>query len=168
MDDDYPTSARTYATLRIYDKDLDPDLVTRTLGIEPICVQIKGQTTTGRYGVVRIATIGGWFLSTEGQVDSRDVRRHLFWLLDKLLDTDTAIQALRAGGHRMDVFCFWRSAEGHGGPTLSPEIMSASESSGSRSYSTCTANRGAPWMIHELPLLEVVPRDRWMDGRKPP
>ena len=26
-------------------------------------------------------------------------------------------------GYRMDIFCYWLSAGGHGGPTLSPAIM---------------------------------------------
>jgi hypothetical protein len=123
IDDDYPTCERTYATLRIFRDDLDPDSVTRTLGIEPTRVQVKEQPSTNRFGGVRVPEIGGWLLSTEGQVTSRDVRRHLLWLLDKLAGSDHSLGCLRMAGCRIDVFCFWLSAEGHGGPTLSPEIM---------------------------------------------
>jgi Domain of unknown function (DUF4279) len=67
--------------------------------------------------------IGGWFLSTEGQVESRDVRRHLDWLAVKLVGKDGALKSLGAEGCRMDVFCYWLSAGGNGGPVLSPAIM---------------------------------------------
>ncbi len=123
INDDYPTCERTYVTLRIFRDDLDPDSVTHTLGIQPSGVQVRGQPSTNRWGGIRVPEIGGWFLSTERQVTSRDVRRHLLWLLDKLAGSDHALRFLRMEGCRIDVFCFWLSAEGHGGPTVSPEIM---------------------------------------------
>jgi hypothetical protein len=121
IDDDYPTCERTYATLRIFREDLDPDSVTRVLGIEPTRVPVKGQPSTGRSRIARIAEVGGWFLSTQDQVASRDVRRHLVWLLDKLVGSDQGLKSLQAEGYRMDVFCYWLSAQGHGGPILSPD-----------------------------------------------
>jgi hypothetical protein len=122
-DNDYPTCARTYATLRIYRDDLDPNSVTRLLGVEPTRTQVKGWSCTGASGRTFTPEVGGWFLSTKGQVESKDVCRHLDWLAAKLAGRDDALQLLRAEGHRMDVFCYWLSAEGHGGPMLSPEIM---------------------------------------------
>jgi hypothetical protein len=122
-DDDYPTCARTYATLRIYHKDLDPESITLNLGIQPTRVQVKGRPVTDSIGMTFNPPIGGWFLSSKGQVASKDVRRHLDWLLAKLEGRDDALRSLREGGHRIDVTCYWLSAEGHGGPILSPAIM---------------------------------------------
>lgn len=122
-DNDYATCARTHAGLRIYHDQLDPDRVTGMLGIEPTRTQVKGQVEIRPSGREFTPPIGGWFLSTKGVVDSRDVRRHLDWILDRLVGRDEALQRLRAEGCRMDVFCYWLSAEGHGGPMLSPSIM---------------------------------------------
>ncbi len=122
-DDDYPTCARTYATLHIYHDDLDPNAITRILGIEPTRTQVKGRLCTSMTGRTFEPEIGGWFLSTKHDVASKDVRRHLDWILDKLAGRDGAVRSLQDSGHRMDVFCYWHSAWGHGGPLLSPALM---------------------------------------------
>ncbi len=122
-DDDYPTCRGTYAGLRIYHDDLDPDRITGLLGIEPSDTQVKGRVITTQYGRKFKPPIGGWFLSSKGIVESRDVRRHVDWILDRLESKDDALKGLQADGHRMDISCFWFSASGHGGPTLSPAIM---------------------------------------------
>jgi hypothetical protein len=64
-----------------------------------------------------------WFLSTKGVTASRDVRRHVDWILDKLAGKDEALRLLRQQGHRMDIFCYWLSADGHGGPIISRTMM---------------------------------------------
>ncbi len=121
--DDYPTCARTYAGLRIYHDALSPDQITDMLGIEPSCTQVKGRAITKSSGVEFMPPIGGWFLSTKDVVVSRDIRRHVDWILNRLVGTDEALRRLQAEGHRTDIFCYWLSADGHGGPMLSPEIM---------------------------------------------
>lgn len=63
------------------------------------------------------------YLSTKDVIASKDVRRHVDWILVRLDGKDDALRSLRAEGHRMDVFCYWLSASGHGGPMLSPAIM---------------------------------------------
>jgi hypothetical protein len=121
-DDEYASCARTYVTLRIY--DLDPHSVSRKLQIEPTRILIKGERRepgSGRSS--RPARVNGWFLTSEGAVRSRDVRRHLDWLLDQLAPHTQALINLQTASCRMDVSCFWSSAWGHGGPTLSPSIM---------------------------------------------
>jgi hypothetical protein len=60
-------------------------------------------------------------LTSEGKVASRDLRRHLDWLLDQI-DADMILQA-RVKAGKSDVSCFWSSATGHGGPTVDPEQM---------------------------------------------
>jgi hypothetical protein len=123
-DDEYPTCLKTHAGLRIYHDDLDPERITGLLGIEPSKTQVKGRGHTRSNGMEsRPAPIGGWFLSSDGVIYSRDVRRHVDWVLDKLLGKDEVLTRLQEDGYRMDIFCYWLSASGHGGPILSPAIM---------------------------------------------
>ena len=117
---DYPTCKATYVTLRIYPETLDPSAVTARLGIEPSSWQRRGE---GRRPGFPPARLHGWFLSSEGVVDSCDVREHLDWLLARVGVKGEAIDALQAAGCRMDVSCYWLSMSGHGGPTLTPRQM---------------------------------------------
>ena len=121
--DSYPSCSNTYATLRIYHDNLDPSRITRVLDIEPSQVQVKGQVVTGNYSRVFTPPIGGWFLTTEDMVVSKDLRRHVDWILERLTGKDELLKNLQAEGNWMDIFCLWLSTEGHGGPTLSPSIM---------------------------------------------
>lgn len=117
---DYPTCERTYATLRIYPESLDPDAVTTRLGIDPSDWQRRGES---RKSGSRPAKIHGWFLSSDGIVDSRDVRKHLDWLLTMIVPKIEVVLTLQAEGCKMDVSCFWVSATGHGGPSIHPTQM---------------------------------------------
>lgn len=113
--DDYPTCEETYATLRIYPGEFDPDEVTRRLGIDPTEVQRVGE----RHGRTTRKT-NGWFLRSQDRVESRDARRHIDWLLDQLEPAANALSELRASGAEVDISCYWLSASGHGGPSVSP------------------------------------------------
>lgn len=65
-----------------------------------------------------------WFLSSEQNVNSRDLRRHLDWLLARLAPAGEALRRLQQEQDvRMSVICIWWSAHGGGGPTLWPEQM---------------------------------------------
>lgn len=114
--DDYATCEQTYATVRIY--DVDSDHVTNLLGIIPSSSQPGGRISVR--GGESAKRPKGWFLSTEGAIESRDVRRHLDWLLDKLMPQRDALAELRRRGATVDICCYWLSASGHGGPTISP------------------------------------------------
>lgn len=66
----------------------------------------------------------GWLLSSKGCIDSHDVRRHVDWLLERIADKRTELSNLQSEPSVwMDVFCYWRSTQGHGGPALSPKQM---------------------------------------------
>lgn len=117
-DDDYPTCKATYATLRIYHDDLEPDVVSSRLGITPSKSQKKGQSI----GNNPIAPVGGWFLTSENHVTSKDVRRHVDWILAQLTGKEDQFLKLQDDGYETDIFCYWLSV-GHGGPQLDPEIM---------------------------------------------
>ena len=118
-EDDYPTCEETYATLRIYGDQLEPDEISRRLGIMPSKSQTKGQP--GQAG--GLAPVGGWFLTSKGQIESRDVQRHIVWILDQISEREPVLKEIQGQGFEMDVFCYWASAHGHGGPELSHNIM---------------------------------------------
>jgi hypothetical protein len=123
MEDEYPTCAQTFVTLRIYPERLDPTEVTARLGIEPSSWQRRGEDQNPGSKRPLPARLSGWFLSSEGAIDSRDCRPHLDWLLAKIGTKAAVIQTLLADGCRMDVSCFWLSRSGHGGPTVTPLQM---------------------------------------------
>lgn len=109
----------SYATLRIYRDALVPDEVSKRLNMAPSKSQKKGEEFRPGHS----APIGGWFLSSKGRVESKDVRRHVAWVLDQLAAVGNELRRLQDEGYGMDVSCYWLSSEGHGGPTLDHEIM---------------------------------------------
>ncbi|WP_425615793.1 DUF4279 domain-containing protein [Anatilimnocola sp. NA78] len=117
---DYPTCERTYITLRIYPESLDPSDVTARLGIEPSSWQRRGES---RQPGSLPAKLHGWFLSSQGVVESRDMRRHLDWLLSIVESRANAILDLQSKSCRMDISCFWVSSSAHGGPSVLPGQM---------------------------------------------
>jgi hypothetical protein len=117
--DDYPTCKAIYASLLIYHEDLDPEHISRRLSLTPSAAFVKGHSI----GTTESAPRGGWFLSTKGVVTSKDARRHVDWLLDRLEGRESELAVLRERGYEMSISCYWLSVEGHGGPTLSPPQM---------------------------------------------
>ena len=116
-DDEYATCEATHATLAIY--NLPPGEVTSALGLQA--------TTEYRRGVDPAnhpSRIDAWLLESAGSVSSRDARRHIDWLLDQLMPRKNALLALVERGARVTIHCYWLSASGHGGPTISPSQSS--------------------------------------------
>lgn len=123
MEDNYPTCKRSYVTLRIYPANLDPKEVTHRLGIEPSEWQRQGETRYPNSKRSDQITLNGWFLTSNGIVNSKDSRQHLDWLLAQLAPKADTIRALQAEGCRMDISCYWLSKCGHGGPSVTPNQM---------------------------------------------
>ena len=117
--DDYPTCEETYATLRIYHDELDPEQISKALSLTPSDAQRKGDALSSG----RVLPTGGWFLSSKDRVTSKDIRRHIVWILDQLDANKEALSLLQNQHYEMNIFCFWASASGHGGPQLDHEIM---------------------------------------------
>ena len=118
-DDEYGNCEETEASFRIFHETLEPQVISQLLGIDASASYRKGD----RYGKIeRLRPFGGWLLSTHEVEASRDLRRHLDWLVDRLKDKADAIQRLQEEGYRMDVHCMWVST-GQGGPTISPRNM---------------------------------------------
>lgn len=123
-DDDYGTCAETHATLLIYPVRTDPEAITERLGIEPSKWQRRGgPMASSLRRPPRLAEIDLWSLSTRGHVSSRDSRRHIDWLLDRIEGKAAELRALRDEGGRISVSCYWVSRYGEGGPTISPDQM---------------------------------------------
>ena len=127
--DDYGTCEGTYATLCIYTRAIDPAVVTESLCVQPSKWQRVGELS---YDVdapetphrnPRPAKLSAWFLSSQNRVSSRDARRHIDWVLDQIVGKSEALLVLQEQGCNMQVSCFWASACGHGGPTISPSQM---------------------------------------------
>lgn len=123
-DDTFPSCDRTCAQLVIYPEELDARQVTARLQLEPTSSRSVGEVRSigmGRTALVRNTV---WCLSSENHVNSRDLRRHLDWLLDTIEPRAAALRQLQAeGSARMLLFLVWWSAEGLGGPIFWPEHL---------------------------------------------
>jgi hypothetical protein len=120
--DNYDTCDQTYVTLRIYSDNTQPDALTEFLGILPTDTQTKGQKNELR-GNGLIAR-NGWFLTSDNIITSKDSRRHIDYLADKLLPVKEKLKSLMSDGNQIDISCFWASKNGQGGPTISPQQLS--------------------------------------------
>lgn len=110
-------------SLLIYPDRVHPDDVSKILQLEPTKKNIVGTKITNSLGRTREITIAGWFLSSEQYVQSKDIRNHLDWLLNKILPSANGLAQLQSiDGVKMGVDCVWWS-KGNGGPTLWPEQM---------------------------------------------
>lgn len=116
---DFPTCLETYASLRVFSDTLQPNQVSARLGLVPSRAFAKGDP----YGRGRVRRHGGWILSSRNAVESSDTRHHIDWLLDQLDGKSKELDALRDLGCEVDVSCIWVSAQGQGGPILSPSQM---------------------------------------------
>ena len=119
-DDNYSTCSKTSADFRIKHDLLDPNYISQLLGLSPSWGGMKGDVWTG---ISRPSRFGIWALSTEGNVVSRDLRRHIDWLVGQLEGKESALALLKEQDYSMDVFCNWIRLGGTGGPTLSPRNM---------------------------------------------
>jgi hypothetical protein len=120
-DDSYPTCAETFATLRIFSDDFAPEEITATLDIQPTSTFRKGESHGGgRFQ----RKVNGWFYTTQQITNSRDFRRHLDLILDRLSGRSGAVKTLQAKGCQMDIMSFYVSF-GQGGPWLMPRQMRA-------------------------------------------
>ncbi len=120
--EEWPTCSYTHVWLRVMDAHLDPDEITRLLGIPPTETVLAGErhspTSKHRYKAA------GWFLSTEDILTSRDARHHFDWLLERVGTKSAEFATLLSRGYRIDICCRWDSSSGQGGLALTPVQMS--------------------------------------------
>ena len=116
---EYPTCAGTFATFRVLSPDISAKEITEVLKLTPSTSHSASARPSLRNRKVAQKR-HGWFLSSEGRIDSLDNRDHLEWLFTQLVPRRAAIDSLRKRGAEADIFCYWVSRDGHGGPALSP------------------------------------------------
>ncbi len=122
-DEDYGTCAYAHAWLRVMHETVDPDEITATIGVPPSKVQRRGDPKKGKTN--EFLSKGGWFLSTEGILGSKDARHHLDWIIERIAGKKMVFAQFRERGYLVDICVRWDSLSGHGGPTLSPIQMKA-------------------------------------------
>ena len=94
------------------------------IGVSPTSVQKKGVPKVMPNGNVHVGTIHNWLLSSKDSVSSKDLRRHLDWVLDRIEPFAEQLKELQQlPDVKMTVRCVWWSSDGGGGPTLWPEQM---------------------------------------------
>ena len=107
--DNYESCSETYVTLRIYIENMSSEKITEYLVLEP--TRSKNADNEIKFN--------RWFLSSKGEINSKDCRRHLDYLLDRILPLKDKIKELINDGATIDLSCYWLSKNGSGGPTLS-------------------------------------------------
>src|SRR5262245_26061186 len=111
-----PLCSRTFASLRVSGRNLDCERVAAWAGVEATEV------------MQREARDDVWLYSSEDKVRSTDLEVHIAHVISGVARGDEAA-ALPSGG-ACDVFCFWESLHGHGGPVLSHGILERLGSAG--------------------------------------
>lgn len=121
-----PNCARTWASFRLAGDALKPDEISAAVGLTPTLALAKDQEIAG--GPVgkkpRHQRTGVWLLGSEHAVASTSLERHLGYLLEAVEPAAGAIAAVRQQQDlRADFFCYWASANGDGGPEISPTTL---------------------------------------------
>ncbi len=120
-DDNYESCHETFVTLRIYSDNLNPEEISNFLKTKPSEIVIKGDIIGLKRKKIR--NHHGWFLTTEGLVKSKDCRRHIDYLADKIITLKSNLKELQKQGCEIDISCFWSSENGQGGPILAPKQL---------------------------------------------
>lgn len=124
IDDNYPTCERTKAVLRIHCGSRSPSSISALLQVVSSDIVEAGLPRKSRRGYAGpLGKVNLWMLDSEANVLSKDLRRHLDWLLDQLEPASGQIRELRKSGVVIDIWCVWWSKTGEGGPALWPEQM---------------------------------------------
>jgi hypothetical protein len=101
---------KTYASLRIYGRELVPEIVTKSLGIQPTKVSVGREQTV-------------WLFSTEDQVDNLErLEAHLMYIAARLLARKRQLRALQRR-FTTDVSCYFASQSDTGAFQLSRDTI---------------------------------------------
>ena len=75
---------------------MPPYLVTKLLDLTPThTVEVGKPGRTNSLGLTPIGKVNGWFLSSEEHVKSKDIRRHIDWIIEKLQDSLDGLRTLQ-------------------------------------------------------------------------
>lgn len=112
----------TYASLYFRNKDLNPDLVTELLGIEPLKKFKKGES----YGMQKekFRRTGFWYVSTNEYIQSENIEDHLVWLLEKIeLVNKDFMEMVAKEKHEVEITCVLQVFSVEDGFTITPIIL---------------------------------------------
>jgi hypothetical protein len=96
--EDDPSCKRTCAMLLVSGEGIEASEVTSAFGIAATETATAGECV-------------GWRVSSESQVLSTNLERHIDWLLNQIEDKISVIQELKQRNCQVDMYCFW---QGHG------------------------------------------------------
>jgi len=99
------TCQRTYASLRIQHPTESCEDLSKVLGIP---ASNAGERC--------------WVFSTECSTNP-ELDDHLFLILKALENKERQIKELQEDGYQIDIFSYWLSKNGHGGPDIKPATM---------------------------------------------
>jgi len=111
--EDDPSCAFACANLLVSGDNIEPDEFTRLFGTDPTEVDKAGDCT-------------GWRLSSESQVRSTNLERHIHWVLDQIEDKRAVIATLKEERNcQIDLGCWWKGHPGtdENGPFLTTETV---------------------------------------------
>ena len=112
----------TIVSFRILGTDVDPDVVSAQLGMQPDDHHRVGDAVSGRSGAVR--KHGYWALrSTNHLASSVDANQHIDWLVQTLGGKLPILHTFAERGAMVDVTLAVHTSAGHGGPVLRPEVL---------------------------------------------
>ncbi|MEW6251096.1 MAG: DUF4279 domain-containing protein [Planctomycetota bacterium] len=111
---------RTRASFRLMGGSLDPQAVTRMLGIEPSNAHRRGDPGRGR----RSPPYREGLWSLRAPLDqTAPLEEHLNWLLDRLEGKRSEIEEFVRNGCRTDFYVGYSIDSGQGGPGLAPSLL---------------------------------------------
>jgi hypothetical protein len=119
-----PNCEYTHASFRLVGDELIPATIENRTNLTGDFSSRQNDLRRGRVGRTVRQPTGVWYISSEGRVGSTSLERHLSYLLEivepakrHLLDVIEE-QSLRA-----DMFCYWVSATGQGGPEIGSDTL---------------------------------------------
>jgi hypothetical protein len=78
------SSTNPTAALCIYGISLNPDEITRRMGIKPTESFAKGTIFKSRSGKKGLASRGTWILDSDKHINSQDLTDHIRWVLSEI------------------------------------------------------------------------------------
>jgi len=120
INDRWPSCEATHARLTVFTSQRRLAEVTALLDVAEATAAAEGDFVRSPAGGTYRCRSNQWWLESEGQVDSSDLRRHIEWVCQRV--SRESLQRVRAL-EDVDVRlrCGWYSKHGHGGPVISPE-----------------------------------------------
>ncbi|MDR9877203.1 DUF4279 domain-containing protein [Pseudomonas allii] len=123
---DYETCAECFVRLMIYPGDIHPSEISNIMHVQPTQITVIGEKVKNSRGVTREVKSSSWFLSSEGNVQSKDLRDHIDWLVREIQPHRESLGLVQQiDGVKITLKCVWFSLLGHSGPVLWPEQMKA-------------------------------------------